>query len=221
MRSELLDAAEQLFGATSVDAVSMRAVAREAGVTQTAVMYHFSDKPSLVNAVLRRRAEPVGDAVRDALVALAEHPEPPSVEELVWAVMRPLVVVLNENPTSGIAWMKLLNTLAVTEDADWLRGVGRSPSIGDLFTAVFDRIVPGPATLERYQRVGIAMYSMLDALAGADSAGYGRPLTDEGLDPGFVCELVSFVSSGLDSIRSVDVAELEDLRLSRAEDLTG
>src|SRR5688572_25447298 len=56
----LVDAAEQLFGSASVDAVSLRAVARAAGVAPAALTHYFPDKTALVEAVLRRRADPVG-----------------------------------------------------------------------------------------------------------------------------------------------------------------
>jgi hypothetical protein len=49
------------------------------------------------------------------------------------------------------------------------------------------------------QRAGIAMFSMLTALAGADLGGYGRPIGPDGLDPAYVEQLAAFTSGGLEA----------------------
>jgi AcrR family transcriptional regulator len=193
----LLDAAEQLFGMTSVDAVSLRAVARAAGVAPAALTHYFPDKPALIEAVLRRRADPVGQEVRARLSALVEAEETPAVRDLVEAVVHPFVAVLNAEPVAGLAWMKLFTSLGLAEEPMWLRGVGRAPSIADLYAQVLQRALPGVRGDELYRRVGIAMYSLLSALAGVDLAGYGHPISSEGLDPRFVDQLVVFTSAGL------------------------
>jgi len=194
----LVDAAERLFGGASVDAVSLRSVARAAGVAPAALTHYFPDKASLVDAVVQRRAEPVGEEVRERLVALIRADEDPAVADLVEAVVSPFVAILDDDPVAGLAWMKLFTALALTEDPIWLRGVGRSPSISDLYAEVLRRVLPDDVDGDDlYRRVGIAMYSMLSALAGVDLAGYGHPISDEGLDPKFVDQLVVFTSAGL------------------------
>lgn len=200
----LLDAAEQLFGSASVDAVSLRAVARAAGVAPAALTHHFPDKTALVEAVLRRRADPVGQEVRDRLTALVEAEEDPVVRDLVEAVVHPFVAVLNAEPVAGLAWMKLFTSLGLSEEPMWLRGVGRAPSIADLYAQVLQRALPGVRGDELYRRVGIAMYSLLSALAGVDLAGYGHPISSEGLDPRFVDQLVVFTSAGLAAGQAAD-----------------
>ncbi|GAB3265161.1 TetR/AcrR family transcriptional regulator [Nocardioides dilutus] len=200
----LLDAAEQLFGSASVDAVSLRSVARAAGVAPAALTHHFPDKTALVEAVLRRRADPVGQEVRDRLTALVEAEEDPVVRDLVEAVVHPFVAVLNAEPVAGLAWMKLFTSLGLSEEPMWLRGVGRAPSIADLYAQVLQRALPGVRGDELYRRVGIAMYSLLSALAGVDLAGYGHPISSEGLDPRFVDQLVVFTSAGLAAGQAAD-----------------
>ena len=198
MPSALLDAAEQLFGAASVDAVSLRSVARAAGVAPAALTHYFPDKASLVDAVVQRRAAPVGNEVRRRLAELVAAEEGPAVTDLVEAVVRPFVAILDEDPVAGLAWMKLFTSLALTEDPIWMRGVGRSPSIADLYAQVLRRVLSDDVDGEDvYRRVGIAMYSMLSALAGVDLAGYGHPISKDGLDPRFVDQLVVFTSAGL------------------------
>ena len=195
--SALVNAAEMLFGTTSVDAVSLRAVAREAGVAPAALTHYFPDKGALVEAVLRRRADPLGQLVRDRLSALVDAEEQPTPRDLVEAVVLPFVAVLDDDPVAGLAWMKLFTALGLAEEPMWLRGVGRAPSIADLYADVLQRALPGVGGDELYRRVGIAMYSMLTALANVDLAGYGHPISHEGLDPRFVDQLVLFTSAGL------------------------
>lgn len=58
LREALLDAAFRLVDSEGPDAVSMRALAREAGVSSAAPFRHFSDKRVLLDAVAERtRAE--------------------------------------------------------------------------------------------------------------------------------------------------------------------
>ena len=127
----LVDAAEVLFGTTSVDAVSLRAVAREAGVAPAALTHYFPDKTALVGAVLRRRADPIGAEVRERLIALVEAEEDPTPRDLVECVAMPFVAMLDAEPVAGLAWMRLFTALGLAEEPMWLRGVGRAPSIAD------------------------------------------------------------------------------------------
>ena len=115
----LVDAAEQLFGGASVDAVSLRSVARAAGVAPAALTHYFPDKTALVEAVLQRRAEPVGEEVRERLVALVEAEDDPQ-RRATWS--RPSSArssaILDDDPVAGLAWMKLFTALGLAEEPD-------------------------------------------------------------------------------------------------------
>jgi AcrR family transcriptional regulator len=52
MRSQLLDAAAELFADRGYDAVSMRDISKVVGVTQANLYYHFRDKADLIQATL-------------------------------------------------------------------------------------------------------------------------------------------------------------------------
>jgi AcrR family transcriptional regulator len=52
MRSQLLEAAAELFAERGYDAVSMRDIAKVVGVTQANLYYHFRDKADLIQATL-------------------------------------------------------------------------------------------------------------------------------------------------------------------------
>ena len=54
LRRGLIEAAQRLLEAQGADALSLRAVAREAGVSPAAPYHHFKDKNELLDAVARR-----------------------------------------------------------------------------------------------------------------------------------------------------------------------
>jgi AcrR family transcriptional regulator len=54
LRRALIDAAARLLEASGADALSLRAVAREAGVSPAAPYHHFKDKNELLDAVARQ-----------------------------------------------------------------------------------------------------------------------------------------------------------------------
>jgi AcrR family transcriptional regulator len=193
----LVDVAERLFGDASVGAVSLRAVAREAGVAPAAVRHHFATKQDLLNAVVDRRAEGMAAEIVEALSGLRERRRRPTARELVNVVLVPFVRVLDRDPVGGLRWMKILASLAVTDDEAWLRLLRSEPSLSELFLDVATRVLPHTSESDLQRRAGIAMYGMLIVLAGSDLAGYGRPLGPDGLDPAFVEQLAVFTSSGI------------------------
>ena len=54
-REDILDSAERLFAATGFDGVSTAAIAKEAGVSQSQIHYHFDTKRKLWEKVFERR----------------------------------------------------------------------------------------------------------------------------------------------------------------------
>ena len=78
IRNLLLDTAEELLLENGPDAVSLRAIGREAGQkNQSALQYHFGGRESLMQAILDRRLMQVEEK-RQTLVdnALTHEPNP-------------------------------------------------------------------------------------------------------------------------------------------------
>jgi len=67
LRVVLLQNAEELLRTDGADALSLREVARRAGVSHGAPRAHFIDRQSLLNALVVRGFERLADAVRAAL----------------------------------------------------------------------------------------------------------------------------------------------------------
>lgn len=193
----IIDVAERMFGESTIDAVSLRAVAREAGLGARAVTYHFDSKRDLVAAVIGRRSGPFARATADGLAALAEQDRTPSVRDVVEAILNPVTSLLGEDPRGGLCWMKVFTQLALTEDQLWTNELGADPSIAELFLAAATRAMPELGEEKAQRRAGIAMYSMITILASADRAAYGKPLTENGLDPEWVEQLIVFTAAGM------------------------
>lgn len=74
LRTDILDAAtELLLEEDSVDAVSIRAVARKVGVTSPSIYMHFVDKEALLEAVCTRYFEQLSGVLEEASAG-TEHP---------------------------------------------------------------------------------------------------------------------------------------------------
>jgi AcrR family transcriptional regulator len=200
VRNALLDTAELLFGAATIDAVSLRAVAREAGVGSAAVSYHFESKQDLVRAVVDRRGVAAGDEIRRRCQQILDA-EAPRFRDLVDAVLVPLVDLVNADPVPGLAWLKTYTQLGQVEDPIFLDSMRRAPRVDVLFMKALGRLrgdgdrVPVPVQ----RRGGIAMFVLMQALSRADMAGYGaRGLVQGGrLDPEYVEQLALFATAGM------------------------
>src|SRR3954471_23137020 len=61
-RTRILNAAEELFMQHGFEGTSMRQLTAKAGANLAAVNYHFGSKNALVEAVFRRRLDPMNSA---------------------------------------------------------------------------------------------------------------------------------------------------------------
>src|SRR5215471_15060903 len=68
-REAILAAAEHRLIASGPDAVRVQTVARDVGITDAAVHYHFGNREGLIDALLRR----AGRRLRSELIALGEQ----------------------------------------------------------------------------------------------------------------------------------------------------
>src|SRR5580704_13288470 len=62
----LVEAARRILEAEGASALSLRAVAREAGVSPAAPYHHFKDKTELLEAVAHEGWETLGEAIAEA-----------------------------------------------------------------------------------------------------------------------------------------------------------
>lgn len=118
-RTRILDAAERLFAEHGYDGVTLRAIAREAGVDVALANYHFGRKPDLFEATFMRRAELLNAWRLDALdTVLADAaPNPPAVRAIMEAYLHPL---LHGPHLTDPAWRSYYALVAyVNNSAEW------------------------------------------------------------------------------------------------------
>ena len=116
VRELILDVTEAMAGETNPDAVSMRAIAREANVAPRALSYHFATKRSLLEAVVRRRSGVISEQILERLDALGNRPGEVSVRAVVEAVLVPIVDLIEREPVGGVRWMRVFSTLSRGDD---------------------------------------------------------------------------------------------------------
>ncbi len=97
-RTRILDAAEKLFAAKGFDGTSIRAITRAADVNVAAIHYHFGSKEQVLRGVTDRIVGPLNERRFELLEqAVAESaPEPPSLEAVLDAFIRPDFETLRE-----------------------------------------------------------------------------------------------------------------------------
>lgn len=87
----LIDVAERLFAERGLDAVSLRAVAQEAGQrNNSAAQYHFGSREGLLRAIIETRSEQVESRRAEQVEALRASGRPPTVRDMVALFVVPL-----------------------------------------------------------------------------------------------------------------------------------
>ena len=180
----LLDAAERLFAERGVDAVSVRAVNAAAGANVAAVHYHFGSKEALVEAVLRRRMDALGERRRGMLAALSTDPTPPP-RAVLEVLVRPLAELSADPRSPGRAYVRFLATLAGGgPETRALLGAAFAPQFGPL-DAALARALPDVPTPVRHFRLALVGPIVVTTLAEPEAAAVTLHITHEPaeLDP--------------------------------------
>ena len=135
-RTRILDAAEELFMQHGFEGTSMRLLTAKAGVNLAAVNYHFGSKDALIEAVFRRRLDPMNTE----RVAALERLENPSAEDIIRAFVGPSLRLIEDAKGGGRNFIRLLGR-TYTEPAKTIRAL-----IGQMYAPAMQRY---KAALER------------------------------------------------------------------------
>jgi AcrR family transcriptional regulator len=136
-KERILDAAERLFAEHGFKATSLRQITSEARVNLAAVNYHFHSKDALIEAVLRRKIEPINRRRLELLTALETEAGANSLplEGVIHALLSPVFEAKADG--SQFAEMPRIMGRLYTEPGDW------TPRIfGALFGPLFERFIP-------------------------------------------------------------------------------
>src|SRR6185437_8949611 len=107
-RTRILDAAEELFMQHGFEGTSMRLLTAKAGVNLAAVNYHFGSKDALVEAVFRRRLDPLNLARLAELEKLEAQGGTPDPEGIIRAFLSPTLRLVEDAKSGGRNFIRLL-----------------------------------------------------------------------------------------------------------------
>jgi AcrR family transcriptional regulator len=187
-RQLLLEAALRLFAEHGVDAVSIRAVNREAGLGPASVHYHFGTKEELLRAVLRERGVALVADVRERAKELAGSSDAVSARDLVLMLAAPYVRLAEGTDAAGHEWIRLLSQL-LQSDPD--RVIDKKTA--KVTVAAVARVYPEAGSPEILRAVRMCFTLLMIQLAHGSGGGRRRRSAVD-LDL-----LVDFLSGGLEA----------------------
>jgi AcrR family transcriptional regulator len=109
-RTRILDAAEELFMQHGFEGTSMRVLTAKAGVNLAAVNYHFGSKDALIEALFRRRLDPMNAERARTLEALEAEAKGKALapDAIIRAFVRPGLSHLEDAKGGGRNFIRLL-----------------------------------------------------------------------------------------------------------------
>jgi AcrR family transcriptional regulator len=169
-RTRILDAAEELFMQHGFEATSMRLLTTRAEVNLAAVNYHFGSKHALIEAVFRRRLDPMNAARLAALEQLEAEARPADPERIIRAFVGESLRMIEDTRSGGRNFIRLLGR-TYTEPAKPIRAL-----IGQLyapvmarFKAAFERALPHMPREEVVWRMHFMFGTLSYTLAATDA----------------------------------------------------
>ena len=168
-RTRILDAAEELFMQHGFQGTSMRQLTSRAGVNLAAVNYHFGSKDALIEAVFRRRLDPM-NAARIAELAKLEANGNFSPEAIIRAFVGPSLRLIEDAKGGGRNFIRLLGR-TYTEPAKPLRvliGQMYAPTM-ERYKAALERALPQMPREELVWRMHFMFGTLAYTLAATDT----------------------------------------------------
>jgi len=171
-RTRILDAAEELFMQHGFEGTSMRLLTSKAGVNLAAVNYHFGSKDALIEAVFRRRLDPMNAARVAALDRLERDAsgQPLAPDAIIRAFVGPSLHLIEDAKGGGRNFIRLLGR-TYTDPAKAIRAL-----IGQLyvpamerFKAAFERALPQMPREELVWRMHFMFGTLAYTLAATDT----------------------------------------------------
>jgi AcrR family transcriptional regulator len=171
-RTRILDAAEELFMQHGFEGTSMRQLTSRAGVNLAAVNYHFGSKDALIEALFRRRLDPMNTARLAEIERLESEAggRPLSPETVIRAFVGVSLRMIEDTKAGGRTFIRLLGR-TYTEPAKPIRAL-----IGQLYAPVmgryksaFERALPHMPREELVWRMHFMFGTLSYTLAATDT----------------------------------------------------
>jgi len=167
-RTRILDAAEELFMQHGFEGTSMRTLTGQASVNLAAVNYHFGSKDALIEAVFRRRLDPMNAARIAELDRLeaAAGASPPDAEAIIRAFLRASLAMIEDTKSGGRNFTRLLGR-TYTEPS---KPIGQlyAPAMAR-YKSAFERALPELPKDELIWRMHFMFGTLAYTLAATDT----------------------------------------------------
>jgi AcrR family transcriptional regulator len=171
-RTRILDAAEELFMQHGFEGTSMRLLTAKAGVNLAAVNYHFGSKHALIEAVFRRRLDPM-NAARVAELDKLEADcagRAPGAEAIIRAFLSPSLRLIEDAKGGGRNFIRLLGR-TYTDPVKQIRqliGQMYAPAM-QRYKAALERALPQMPREELVWRMHFMFGTLAYTLAATDT----------------------------------------------------
>lgn len=171
-QTRILDAAEELFLQHGFEGASMRMLTARAGVNLAAINYHFGSKDALIEAVLRRRLDPM-NASR---VAALDHLEaqaadgPVEPDAIIGAFVGTSLRMIEDARGGGRNFIRLLGRTYTDPDKKIRALIGQfyAPAM-ERYKAAFARALPDLPGDELVWRMHFMFGTLSYTLAATDT----------------------------------------------------
>ena len=216
-RERILDVAERLFAERGLEAVSLRGINAEAGLSAAALHYHFGTKEALVEAILLRRMPALMGRRRDLLDQIDAEGGATSVRDVVKVLVHPLLDLVVEEGEAGVRYVRFIARAWGDRRLD-PEFVQRHFASGvDRLGPLLQRALPDLAPNLVWLRLGFALETALRSLADLTAPSSVSPpeaaelsLQDRGM------ALIDFIAGGLEASSHVPVSRLRPKKAARA-----
>jgi len=203
-RDRLITAAEELFAANGIQAVSLREIVRASGARNTtALQYHFGDRAGLMRAVLEKHHLDV-DTRRHAMLDAYEADGEPDLWALAGALVQPLAAKLAD-PHGGSAYLQILAELMNSPQPALDGAAFDDPGDSMLRWRVAVAPLLSDDAIRLHRRFVALRFAVVELARRADSA----PHTDDHL---FISHLIDLVAALLAAPPSAQTLRLESAR---------
>src|SRR5215210_6602847 len=168
-RTRILDAAEELFMLHGFEGTSMRVLTSSAGVNLAAVNYHFGSKDALIEALFRRRLDPM-NLERIAELDRLEAGANVTPEAIIRAFVGPSLRMVEDAKGGGRNFIRLLGR-TYTEPAKAVRlliGQMYAPAM-ERYKAALERALPQMPREELVWRMHFMFGTLSYTLAATDA----------------------------------------------------
>ena len=171
-QTRILDAAEELFMQHGFEGASMRMLTAKAGVNLAAVNYHFGSKDALIEAVFRRRLDPMNAERVAALERREQEAEgrPLQADAIIRAFVGASLRMLEDAKGGGRNFIRLLGRTYSDPQKPIRVLIGQlyAPAM-ERFKAAFERALPQMPRDELIWRMHFMFGTLAYTLAATDT----------------------------------------------------